>query len=517
MQRIITAGVLALLGLANSASAYQHLNGQIVDENKNNEKVLIDGVNWSGFQDTKFVDQLTGAIPLYPIAKEHQDPVPLGVIDMLKNPEKFPDKTGVNSSNAVSFKTIRIPINPTNLNDSGSLSKINMGLVDPREGKHNTGNGVFCKEWNVNGCTQWLSVTESLYKLIAELGKNNIRVIVDFHQPPPPTNRLNGFVVVEGLYSLDDYRKDVAQLATALKGFDNVIGIDVFNEPNQLFWFEPNKNAVEKYGPNNGKIQPQPAWADVIAIAAEEIHKNNPKLMLFVEGIGGEGPDTKICKTGSMQNIPPAENTQVYWLAQNDCGDGIASIHFGANWGENFRSLLDVDAAKLGNPKMGTALRDYLTSTSKLDIEVVNWLLGKPDDATRAGAHIVFSPHVYGKGPAGWQSGSGTSPYRFDWNFGFLHDAGYSVVIGETGYHQPSEDEPFVTGILYDYLKKKGINHNLFFWTFNSNSGDTGGIRKNGDDAQLVVEKEAALHNLFKDDAVTIQLQGPQNSRKKNQ
>lgn len=152
----------------------------------------------------------------------------------------------------------------------------------------------------------------------------------------------------------------------------------------------------------------------------------------------------------------------------------------------------------------------------------MNWLLGKPGDPTHAGAHIVFSPHVYGKGPTGWQSDNyEINKFRFDWNFGFLQDANYPVVIGETGYHKGSVDESFVTGILYKYLKDKGIKHNLFFWTFNSNSGNTGGIKDNGNDAKLVVEKEAALHNLFSDDEIDInsnsQLTEPKKSRKQVQ
>lgn len=510
--KIIGVSAIALLGLSNSAMAYQVKNGQIIDEKNNNEVIKINGVNWSGFQDDNFVAQLgnDGELPFYAFPK-HSEPQlrTIGAINLLKDPKDFSNLTGVNVNNSVSFKTIRLPINPTNLNNSNPIpdNQLNKKFVDPTDTK--AGNGVFCR-WSNNNCT-YLSVTEGLYKLIGELGKNNIHVLVDFHQPAPKVRNGN-------VYDLNQYQEDVTTLAKAIvdNKLDNVIGIDVFNEPYNLFWFQQ----------NNG----QPAWADVIARAAKAVYsnKNTRHLLLFVEGAASYEQNRVICMKGEYASIAPneADYGAAYYINTNGCGDNVNSIHLLTNYGENFQTLLDKNEAANGNPKFGetsypgmTSLRDYLISTSKLDVEIVNWLLGKPNDPTRAGAHIVFSPHIYGKGVATWQSSPQVSPYRFDWNFGFLQDANYPVVIGESGYLMSQPDDiAFFTDSVSAYLKnkekehKKGMNHHLFYWTFNSNSGDTGGIVKcpktwaekyscdNVLDSALVVEKETALHNLFKDE-----------------
>jgi hypothetical protein len=539
MKKIIITSLLALLGLTNFASAYQNKNGQIVDEKNNNEVVEIKGINWSGFQDTDFVDQLGNetSIPFHAFPKHDVPELKgIGIINLLKNPQDFSNLTGVTANNSVSFKTIRLPINPTNLDNSDPLpeNRLNKKYVDSTN--PTAGNGVFC-HWQNNSCN-YMSVTDSLYKLIGELGKNKIRVLVDFHQE-------NKGYRTGNVYNLDKYQQDVATLAKAIEDnkLDNVVGIDVFNEPYNLFWFQP----------NNG----QPAWAEVIARAAKAVYANEytRSLMLFVEGPSSGEQGTKICMKGKYANIPVNEGNYgtAYYINNSGCGNEIKSIHLLSNYGENFQALLDKNEAFNGNPKFGEAsyegmisLRDYLLSTSKLDVEIVNWLLGKPGDPTHAGAHIVFSPHLYGKHVATWQSSQEISKYRFDWNFGFLQDANYPVVIGETGYllSQPDDIAFFNNSVSY-YLKekektaKKGINHNLFYWTFNSSSGDTGGVAKcpktgaekyatpcaddlskSVDSAKLVVEKETALHNLFSGDAINvnlnIQLKEPKNSLKKN-
>lgn len=532
--KIITVGVFALVGLTNPASAYQNLNGRIVDENR--QPVHINGVNWSGFQDTDFVDQLgnDANVPFYAFPN-HTIPElnGIGIINMLKNPQDFTDLTGVTANNSVSFKTIRLPINPTNLYNANPLpdGKLNKKFVDSTN--HRAGNGVFC-HWQGTTCN-YMSVTESLYKLIGELGKNKIRVLIDFHQVAPDSRNGN-------VYDLDKYQQDVATLAKAIQDhkLDNVVGIDVFNEPYNLFWFQQ----------NNG----QPAWADVIARAAKAIYENEytRSLMLFVEGASSYEQSRTICMKGNYASISvnlPIEYGTAYYINNNGCGNEVNSIHLLTNYGENFQALLDKNEAANGSPKFGdvsyegmTSLREYLTSTSKfkLDVDIVNWLLGKPGDPTRAGSHIVFSPHVYGKRVAGWQSSQEVSKYRFEWNFGFLQDANYPVVIGETGYLLSKPDDiAFFNDSVSHYLKekekkeKKSINHNLFYWTFNSNSTDTGGVAKcpltkeeeetytcvpnSKDAAKLVVAKEAALHDLFSDDEINInlniQLKEPKKSR----
>ncbi|VVC75438.1 hypothetical protein AQUSIP_07280 [Aquicella siphonis] len=257
-----------------------------------------------------------------------------------------------------------------------------------------------------------------------------------------------------------------------------MLGIDVFNEPHNLFWFSENGD--------------QPAWVDVIAAAASAVYQNNPDLLLFVEGPSSEEAGPAICIPHGQ--IP--EDISAYSIDRNACGNGLDAIHFKSNWGENFRALLDADAAKNSEFKLGGELRSQLLK--RLPVEMVNWLLGQPDDSSHNGSHLVFSPHIYGSHVATWQSSPEASPYRFNWNFGFLQDSNYSVVIGETGYLTDQVlDVSFFKDSISPYLIKKNMNHQLFYWTFNSNSGDTGGIRENANTAALVVDKERALHDLF--------------------
>jgi len=503
--KIIAMGVLALFGLSNAALAYHTVNGRIVDEN--DKPVHIDGVNWSGFQDTNFIDQLgsdngyVNDVPFYPFA-DHYIPAlkGIGIINMLKNPEDFSELTTVTKENGVSFKTIRLPINPTNLDNPNPFPdwKLNKRLTNGQA--PTSGNGVFCN-WDGAVC-KTMGVTEALYKFIGELKKNQIRVLIDFHQMTPG-NRTG---------KIDDiklYKNGVSQLVKAIQDnkFDHVIGIDVFNEPYNMVWFPKDDNKSAEI-----------TWVEVIAEAAKIVYANEytRNLLLFVEGAKASEQDPQICITGNIPANPPDYGSA--YTTSDGCANNGKSIHFASNYGENFQALLDPEDAKKGSPKMGKKLRDELAKL--LEPDVLTWLLGDPAK-NNDGAHLVFSPHVYGKHVAGWQSSQAVSMHRFEWNFGFLQNANYPVVIGESGYllSEPIDVVFFNDSVKY-YLKqkeqgaKKGINHNLFFWTFNTNSGDTGGIAKcpatsketytcirdSIDGAKLVPEKEAALHDLFNDE-----------------
>lgn len=507
MTKNITAGCIALsfslFGMLNPSWAYENQEGRIVDENNSYEEVHIDGVNWSGFQDSGlFVDEMYGAIPFYPVAQQYQQPIKLGVIDMLKNPENFSEQTFPCVKDpipcvvkSVSFKTIRLPINLLNLDSEASNTHFRRDLTDFNNQR--AGNGVFCT-WETGSCNP-LNVKQSLFQLINELKRNDIRVLVDLHVIEP--HKRDGNVInPEKNYTLNFYQSKVAQLAKEIKtrGLDNVIGIDVFNEPHRLFWFSSSDGV-------------QPAWVDVIAAAAKAVYRENPDLLLFVEGPSSEESGTPVCVAdGSIPKNPPLPpgcsagdkscDKFTAYTSSRDVGVCPVTPHnerikFKANWGENFRALLDVNAAQNGQAKMGPQLRDELAK--QLTSAELNWLLGNPNQNNN-GAHIVFSPHVYGAHVAEWQSTKEVSPHRFNWHFGFLRDANYPVVIGESGYFvDKADDVAFFRDSVTPYLIDKNMNHNLFYWTFNTNSGDTGGVRVDQGNAQLNLQKSQALHNLF--------------------
>lgn len=455
---------------STSLFAYYTKNRDIYDHD--NKVVHMDGVNWAGFQDSDFVDELYGEIPFYALSHG----LGVGVIDMLTHPWNMPGHTGISQETGVSFKTIRLPIQPKTLTEEAENRHFRFDLTDaaaPREG-----NGSFCARWDQRYCVQGLSVKESLYQLIQEFKNNEVRVLVDFHQTPAGRN---GNVVTSG-YTLKHYGESIATLADQLKSrhLDNVVGIDVFNEPHNLYWYQPNGG--------------QPAWIDVIAKAADVVYEHNPDLLLFVEGPASESdPGTPIiCMPMDM----PVDANAYALSTHAACGADKYQVIFKSNWGENFKALLDKNQALQGRAVFDKE-QFRQTLCSKTSADVCQWLLGDAGDENAVG-HLVFSPHLYGKAVAQWQSTPLSSPYRFDWNFGFLHEANIPVVVGEAGFRpEEATDVSFFQESIVPYLQSHSLTHNLFYWTFNSNSYDTGGVREGASSARLVLEKEQALHDLY--------------------
>jgi len=111
---------------------------------------------------------------------------------------------------------------------------------------------------------------------------------------------------------------------------------------------------------------------------------------------------------------------------------------------------------------------------------------------------LVLSPHVYGPDvfvqpyfndaqfpdnlPAVWET-----------HFGYLVDRGYAVIIGEFGGRYGNGGDPrdrTWQDTLINWMDSKGMT-NFFYWSWNPNSGDTGGILK--DDWNTVWDDKVAL------------------------
>ena len=110
---------------------------------------------------------------------------------------------------------------------------------------------------------------------------------------------------------------------------------------------------------------------------------------------------------------------------------------------------------------------------------------------------LVLSPHVYG--PDVYEQSyfntsafPGNMPAIWDANFGSLAAAGYTVIVGETGgkYGTGDPKDKVFQDSLISYLETRGI-YNLFYWAWNANSGDTGGILQ--DDWKTVRDDKMAL------------------------
>ncbi|MBN2525696.1 MAG: glycoside hydrolase family 5 protein [Deltaproteobacteria bacterium] len=224
--------------------------------------------------------------------------------------------------------------------------------------------------------------------------------------------------------------KEIAGLSEAL-GVDNIIGIDIFNEPWDYTWAE---------------------WKRLSEKAFEAIDSVNPDILIFVEGIGS--------KTNKDEEIPHG------------------SPETNPNWGEN---LFNFKTDPLNIPKERLVLSPHTYGPS---VYVQNqFVVGSAcegmegDEAGENDCPIkIVSERLY----PGWEE-----------HFGYLRSQGYAMVIGEFGGNKDwpkntrrAEQEMWshITtqvdldwqNAFVDYMIEKNIQ--ACYWAINPESGDTGGI-----------------------------------------
>jgi len=111
---------------------------------------------------------------------------------------------------------------------------------------------------------------------------------------------------------------------------------------------------------------------------------------------------------------------------------------------------------------------------------------------------LVLSPHVYGPDVFAQPYFNDSSfpnnmPDIWETHFGYLVDRGYAVIIGEFGGRYGNGGDPkdrTWQDALINYMDSKGMT-DFFYWSWNPNSGDTGGILQ--DNWQDVWEDKIAL------------------------
>jgi endoglucanase len=233
--------------------------------------------------------------------------------------------------------------------------------------------------------------------------------------------------------------KTLAGLGPQL-GVDNIIGIDIFNEPWDYTWAE---------------------WKTLAQDAFAAINSVNPNTLVFVQGVG----DT----AGNQDGTP----------------DTIAQVPFGnpainPNWGEN---LFEAGANPPNVPKNRLVFSPHTYGPSVfvqkqfMDPAQPQCAGMEGDAAGNARCNIVINPTLL---RTGWED-----------HFGYLKNLGYAVVVGafggnldwpasqasirdrnRWGYIVPGIDQQWQDAFV-SYMVDKGIE--ACYWAVNPESGDTAG------------------------------------------
>lgn len=256
---------------------------------------------------------------------------------------------------------------------------------------------------------------------------------------PSTVTRIQAYDVSKWLDNL----KTLAGLGASI-GVDNIMGIDIYNEPWDYSWSE---------------------WRSLIDQAYSVISPVNPNILIFAEGIGGSN--------GNQDGTPTTTNTSSHG----------SETTTNPNWGEN---LYEAGANPPTMPKSKLVFSPHTygpsvcTQPMFADLNAQPECAGLVEDAFgNAKCKIVIDPV---KLEAGWQE-----------HFGYLRALGYAVCIGEFGGNMdwPNKSESrmqnrysYLTDKTTDqqwqnafvnYLVKIGVL-NSFYWSINPESSDTYGI-----------------------------------------
>jgi aryl-phospho-beta-D-glucosidase BglC (GH1 family) len=235
-----------------------------------------------------------------------------------------------------------------------------------------------------------------------------------------------------------DNLKDIAGLSAKL-GVDNIIGIDIFNEPWDYTWAD---------------------WKRLSESAYTAINSVNPDMLIFVEGISASADN----QDGSPDTITEVPH---------------GSEDYNPNWGEN---LFEAGTNPLNIPKSRLV---YSPHTYGPSVFVQKHFMDpaqpeceglEGDAAGEADCNIVINET---KLRAGW-----------DEHFGYLRAEGYAMVVGEFGGNMDWPQKGTISDrnkwshittnvdqqwqqAFVKYAKEKKIQG--CYWSINPESGDTHG------------------------------------------
>ncbi len=416
----------------------------------NGTEFQIRGGNWFGLEGQDDVAR-PGAMELY-----------IGSVFWATGTKRTIEKTMEEIKAApLSMNTIRLPVAPQTLvpgHKDGLYSRTDVQI-------RNNDPSVYA----------YTDAYSALEDFLLKASKNNLYVILDLHScsnhigwragmindGPPWTdaNRQNykykkedyTCKTGEDAYDKAKWLADIHTLAKLPKklGIKNIIGIDCFNEPFKYAWSE---------------------WADLAKECYDAIAAEDDDLIAIVEGISGShGEDL-----AKMEPEPYGDTTT------------------NPNWGENLYGQ-QFDPIQIPKDRLCFSPHTYgpAVYVQRQFIEQTPACAGLEDDAAgKAKCKLVVersNAEVVAKMQKGW-----------DERFGYLHDKGYCVVIGEFGGHtgwpfnNPVKPQAATIwahlsktvrydlewqNIFVDYLISKKMT-DFLYWSINPESGDTGGIYK---------------------------------------
>ena len=117
--------------------------------------------------------------------------------------------------------------------------------------------------------TPYAATGREMLRVVLEAAEGyGLDVLLDLHRINPNSDALPGRFDVDG-YTTADWIADLTSLAELAGDYDNVIGIDLLNEPYALTWSQ---------------------WSGYASQAGQAILDVNPDLLVFVEGVGNASP-----------------------------------------------------------------------------------------------------------------------------------------------------------------------------------------------------------------------------------
>ena len=315
----------------------------------------------------------------------------------------------------------------------------------------------------------------ALEQIIQAAAANNIQVMLDMHscsnyvgwrkgrldaRPPYVDATRNNYDFTRETYScsatnnpssvthvqaynqtawLNDLRT-LAGLGQQL-GVNNIIGIDIFNEPWDYTWQE---------------------WKTLTEAAYQAINAVNPNTLLFVQGVSASA--------GNQDGTPAT-------VTQTPHGNPATN----PNWGEN---LFEAATNPITIPKDRLVFSPHTYGPSVfvqrafMDPAQPQCAGLEGDAAGDAKCNVVINPTLL---RSGWEE-----------HFGYLKDQGYAVVVGEFGgnldwprgkaslrdqarwsHITPGVVDGQWQNAFVDYMVSRGIEG--CYWSINPESGDTGG------------------------------------------